>query len=83
MPVSFRLALAHMWYWHIYLITIEERVKHLHPIDSNAVNHITVTLDPGEGFGLVRSAPLRNVLQAQLAPARSLKGKQHSTIAAE
>ena len=53
---------AHVVLAHLYHITLKEREQRLHPVDDNAVNHIAVTLDPGEGLGIIRCALMGDVL---------------------
>ena len=54
---------AHVVLAHLHLVILEKREKCLHPIDDDAVNHIAVTLNPGERFGIVRGALMGDMLQ--------------------
>ena len=74
---------THVVLAHLYPVPVKEREKRLQSVNDDAVDHITVPLDPSESIGIVRCAFMCNVLQVQRSSACGLNGYQYSAVAPE
>ena len=63
---------AHVILAHLHFVALKEREQRMHSVYDYAVNHIAVTLDPGEGLGIIRGALMSDVLEVQRPPASRL-----------